>query len=110
MERANAAARAAGSLVRQVTTRFQDVVQRVVIASSDGIIAEDERRIVQLMVAVTAERDGVRQVGRRARGGQTGLELFDTFSPEQVARRGGERRDQHAGRDPGHGRPDAGRS
>jgi TldD protein len=85
VERANAAARAAGPLVRQVTTRFQDVVQRVVIASSDGIIARDERRIVQLMVSVTAERGGVRQIGRRARGGQAGLELFDTFSPETLA-------------------------
>ena len=84
VERANAAARAVGPLVRQVTTRFSDLVQRVVIASSDGILAEDERRIVQMMVAVTAERGGVRQVGRRARGGQTGLELYAIFSPEQV--------------------------
>jgi len=83
--RANSAARAAGSQVRQVTTRFQDLLQRVVIASSDGILAEDERRIVQLMVAVTAERGGVRQIGRRARGGQTGLELYETSTPEEVA-------------------------
>lgn len=86
VERANAAARAAGPLVRQVTTRFSDMVQRVVIASSDGILATDERRVVQLMVAVTAERGGVRQIGRRARGGQTGLELYDTFSPEDLGR------------------------
>ena len=86
VERANAAARGAGPLVRQVTTRFSDMVQRVVIASSDGILAGDERRIVQLMVAVTAERGGVRQVGRRARGGQTGLELYETFGPETLGR------------------------
>jgi TldD protein len=36
--------------------------------------------------AVTAERGSVRQVGRRARGGQTGLELFDRFSPEELGR------------------------
>ena len=86
VERANAAARAAGPQVRQVTTRFSDMVQRVIIASSEGILAEDERRIVQLMVAVTAERGGVRQIGRRARGGQTGLELYEAFTPEQLGR------------------------
>jgi TldD protein len=90
LERANAAARAAGPQVRQVTTRFTDSVQRVVIASSDGILAEDERRIVQLMVAVTAERGGMRQIGRRARGGQTGLELFDRFPPEDLGREAAE--------------------
>jgi TldD protein len=39
-----------------------------------------------MMVAVTAERNGVRQVGRRARGGQLGLELFDTYAPELLGR------------------------
>jgi TldD protein len=86
LERANAAAREAGPEVAQVTIRFSDIVQRVLIASSDGTLAEDERRIVQLMVAVTAEKNGVRQVGRRARGGQTGLELFDVHAPDQLGR------------------------
>lgn len=83
--RANAAGRAAGASIRQVTTRLSDSVQRVVIASSDGVLAHDERRMVQLSIGVTAERGGVRQVGRRARGGQTGLELFDQFDPEALA-------------------------
>ena len=61
-------------------------MQRVLIASSDGTLAEDERRIVQLMVAVTAEKNGVRQIGRRARGGQTGLELFDAHAPDLLGR------------------------
>ena len=53
------------------------------------------------MVAVTAERDGMRQVGRRARGGQTGLELFDASAPD--ARAGGRRRrDPHARTPAGH--------
>src|SRR6185295_12236976 len=73
-----------GSQIRQVTTRFTDSVQRVIIASSDGILAEDERRVVQLMASVTAERGGVRQLGRRARGGQTGLELFERHAPEDL--------------------------
>jgi TldD protein len=86
LERVNGAARAAGPLIRQVSTRFSDSVQRVVIARSDGILAEDERRVVQLFASVTAERGGVRQLGRRARGGQIGLELFEQHLPEQLGR------------------------
>ncbi len=84
--RANQTARAAGPEVRQVTVRYSDALQRIMVASSDGTLAEDERRALQLSVAVTAERGGVRQVGRRARGGQVGLELFDRHLPEDVAR------------------------
>ncbi|MDP8922061.1 MAG: TldD/PmbA family protein, partial [Chloroflexota bacterium] len=84
--RANATARSAGSLVRQVQVRLADSVQRVLVASSDGVYAEDERRAVQLSVAVTAERAGTRQIGRRVRGGGTGVELFDHHPPEDIAR------------------------
>jgi TldD protein len=90
LERVNGAARGMGPLIRQVTTRFTDSVQRVIIASSDGVLAEDERRVVQLSATVTAERGGVRQQGRRARGGQIGLELFERFSPEELGRESAE--------------------
>jgi TldD protein len=83
---ANDAARAAGPAIRQVTVRFFDAVQRVVIAASDGVLTQDERRVVQLSTAVTAERGGARQVARRARGGQIGLELFDRFAPADLGR------------------------
>jgi TldD protein len=86
LERVNGAARSMGPLIRQVTTRFMDSVQRVVIASSDGVLAEDERRVVQLSAGVTAERGGMRQLGRRARGGQIGLELFERHAPEDLGR------------------------
>jgi TldD protein len=85
-EAANAAARAAGPLVRQVTMRFADSVQRVIIATSEGTLVEDERRAIQLSAAVTAERGGLRQVGRRTRGGQVGLELFEQHAPEAIGR------------------------
>lgn len=84
--RANATARQAGSLVRQVQVRLASSVQRVLVASSDGVYAEDERRAAQLSVAVTAERNGTRQVGRRARGAGTDVDLFDRHPPEDVAR------------------------
>ena len=41
LERVNGAARSMGPLIRQVTTRFMDSVQRVIIASSGGVLAGD---------------------------------------------------------------------
>lgn len=83
--RANRAARAGGPLVRQVSTRYTDSVQLVTIANSEGLLTRDRRNHLQLTVNVTAEREGVRQAGRTARGGQVGLELFERTPPEVIA-------------------------
>ena len=88
--RANRAGRSAGAEIRQVSVRYADAVQRVLVANSEGLLAQDQRRVVQLTVGVTAERGGVRQVGRRTRGGQVGLELFERHPPEELAREAGE--------------------
>ncbi|MCC6177073.1 MAG: TldD/PmbA family protein [Chloroflexi bacterium] len=88
--RANRAARAAGPAIRQVTVRLVSSVQRIIVATSDGVLADDERRALQLVVSVTAERAGIRRVGRRTRGGQIGLEVFEQYSPEGVAREAAE--------------------
>jgi TldD protein len=84
--RANTAAREAGAEVRQVTIRYGESAQRVQIANSEGLLVEDERLELQLVVAVTAQRNELLQVGRRARGGQLGLELFEAHPPEAIAR------------------------
>ena len=42
--------------------------------------------MAQLSVAVTAARDGTRQVGRRVRGAGIDIDLFDRHPPEDVAR------------------------
>ncbi|MFN8522902.1 MAG: TldD/PmbA family protein [Chloroflexota bacterium] len=82
--RANASARAYGDTVRQVTVRATRIRQHVTIAGSDLDVVHDERALIQLSVAVTAERAGTRQVGRRARGGQAGIDLLDNRVPEEV--------------------------
>jgi len=86
LRRSNAAARAAGPEVRQVSVRYGEARQRVQIANSEGLLVEDERRAVQLNVGVTALRDGRLQTANRARGGQTGLEVFAGEVPEALGR------------------------
>lgn len=84
------AARATSGAVRQVTGRLSHTRQRVLIANSEGRLARDERLEVQLTVAVTAQRGDVLQVARRARGGQTGLEVLREPGPEQLGREAAE--------------------
>jgi TldD protein len=82
----DAAAREAGEAVRQVTARLSHSRQRILIATSDGLLVGDERLELQLQAAVTAQRGDLRQVARRARGGQAGLEVLREPGPEQLGR------------------------
>lgn len=82
---ADDAARAAGAEVRQVVAGYQDVRQRILIASSDGRIAEDDRTRVRLVVQVVAARDGVIATGFEAPGHSGGFELLERRPPAEVA-------------------------
>jgi TldD protein len=84
LRRADAAARAVDAAVSQVTVQLQHSRNQVRIANSEGLLASDERPYVQLSVAVTAARGQLRQVGRRTRGGQVGLELYADGVPERI--------------------------
>ena len=90
VRRVDQAARAYGDAVRQVSARLGHSRQRITIANSEGLLANDERFELQLSAAVAAERDGLRQVGRRVRGGQAGLELLIDPDPERLGREAAE--------------------
>ena len=81
---ADGAARRKGDAVRQVTSSYSDVRQRVLIAASDGRRAEDDRTRVRLAVQVVAARDGQIATGFEAPGHSGGFELLDRFSPEEL--------------------------
>ncbi len=74
---ADEAARATGSEVRQVVASYMDVRQRVLIASSDGRLAEDDRTRVRFAVQVIASRDGQIMTGFEAPGHSAGFELLE---------------------------------
>jgi TldD protein len=85
LRRADQAARAVHPAVSQVTIQLRHSRLRVRIANSEGLLVSDERPFLQFTVAVTAQRGTLRQVGRRTRGGQVGLELLNGDLPEQLA-------------------------
>jgi TldD protein len=83
---ADDAARSAGAAVRQVIASYADVHQKVLIASSDGRIAEDDRTRVRFAVQVVAAKNGVIQTGFEAPGHSGGYELLEERRPEQLGR------------------------
>jgi len=71
--------------IRQVSSIYRDVIQRVQIATSDGIIAEDERVYTTVTVHVIASDAETIQTGYEAAGGLIGFELFNEVSMEDLS-------------------------
>ena len=78
------AARSSGAEVRQVIASYADVRQKILIASSDGRIAEDDRTRVRLACQVVAARDGRIQTGFDAPGHSGGFELLDRHPAAEI--------------------------
>ena len=87
----NKTARSFGDRIKQVTVRYTDSNQAVTIANSEGRYVEDNRIRTRYFINVIAEKNGILQTGYEAPGGTVGFELFDIYSPEQMARQAAER-------------------
>ena len=70
------AARAYSDEVTQVTAAYLDVDQRVLIATSDGIWAEDRRPRARVRISAVAMKDGEAQTGAASPGRGEGFEQF----------------------------------
>ncbi|MBF0557213.1 MAG: TldD/PmbA family protein [Nitrospirae bacterium] len=81
----NKAARSVDSRIRQAKIVYGESLQRVKIASSDGMLAEDDRTYTMGMAQVIAS-DGVSlQTGHETAGGLAGHEIFETDPIEAIA-------------------------
>lgn len=70
-------ARGYSPLVKQVTARYFEQNRRMWLFNSDGLQVDDNRSFVELMVGVTAQKNGALQMAMGAFGAQSGLELLD---------------------------------
>ncbi len=87
LRRADEAARAAGSAIRQVSATYGDNRRRILVANSDGVLATDDQVRTRFGVSCVAEGDTGLQTGRETIGATVGFELFDTHDVEDIARR-----------------------
>lgn len=83
MRRAHGGAAGVGD-VKTVDVNYLDRVQRVLVANSEGLWAEDERVWTRLMVSAIAQDGALRETGYYGPGAGQGLEFFDEVAPESI--------------------------
>jgi TldD protein len=86
LNRADDAARAEGDAIRQVSASYADSRRRILVANSDGLLAEDDQVRTRFFVQCVAVADTGMQTAMEAPGLTVGFEIFDDIDPEQVAR------------------------
>ncbi len=84
--RADVAARAEGSAIEQVSAGYADSRRKILVANSDGLLAEDDQVRVRFSVSCVAVGDSGRQSAFEGPGGTIGFEFFDRYPPEETAR------------------------
>jgi TldD protein len=63
-----------------------DVDHNILIATSEGLYAQDRQIRTRLMIEAVAEKDGETQTGSCRPGRRMGLEMFETIDPKAVGR------------------------
>jgi TldD protein len=91
LARADEAARSAGSAIRQVMASYVDGRRRILVANSDGLLAEDDQVRVRLGVQCVAVGDTGMQTGYDTTAATVGFEQFDRVRVEDVATRAARR-------------------
>jgi TldD protein len=86
LERMNDAARSFGPEIVQVSAGYGDSRKRVLVANTDGVLADDEVVRTLLRISAVANGDGGMQTGYQSMGHTIGFEVFDTFDVEEMAR------------------------
>lgn len=85
LRRANETARALDPRVTQVNNSFSDTHRMIQVATTEGVLSNDQRSMVRLNVTAVVEDDGDRQSGYAGGGGRLGFEHFEDFTPEDCA-------------------------
>ncbi len=86
MQAANEAARAFDPTVKEVTVRYSDEINNVIIANSEGRLVHDEQPLFRLGVSALAVRNDVRQMGSESLSERSGYEVFKRVSPADLGK------------------------
>ncbi len=85
VKRGNETARRLDPHVQQVKVLYRDVHQEIAISNSEGLFIEGERVGTLFSVQVVSAKDDLVQTGYEPIGGTMGFELFDLYTPEEIA-------------------------
>lgn len=87
LTRADDAARAEGGAIKQVSARLADSRRHILVANSDGLLADDDQVKTLFAVQCVATGDTGMQTGYESVGHTIGWELFDRVDVEEHARK-----------------------
>ncbi|MDQ1426346.1 MAG: TldD protein [Acidimicrobiaceae bacterium] len=91
LQLADQAARATGTAITQVSAGYGDSRRRILIANSDGLLADDDQVRTLFRVNAVATGDTGMQTGYQSMGRTIGFEVFDDYDVEDMARRAAQR-------------------
>ena len=78
------AAREYDECITQVTGTLASVDHSILIANSEGLLAQDRSVRTRIAIEAVAEKDGQTQTGGDRPGRKMGLEMFETVIPREV--------------------------
>lgn len=70
--------------ISQVTGNLVDFDHNILIANSDGLLANDRQIRTRMAITAIASKNGENQSGSAAPGRRMGLELFDMIDPKDI--------------------------
>jgi len=73
--------------ISQVTGMFMEFDHNILIATSEGLFAQDRQIRTRVRVSSIASKDGENQMGGTAPGARKGMELFDEYDPKELGRK-----------------------
>jgi TldD protein len=86
LERVDEAARSAGAAIVQVSAGYADSRRHILVANTDGVLANDEQVRALIRVSAVANGDTGMQTGFQSAGQTVGFEMFDSVDVEALAR------------------------
>lgn len=72
--------------ITQVDGDFIEVDHRILIATSEGLLAQDRQIRSRVTLSSVASKNGENQIGSVTPGARKGLELFEDFDPVELGR------------------------
>ncbi len=86
LQRIDEAARSTGASITQVSAGYGDSRKRIIVANSEGLLAQDEQVRHLIRISVVANGDAGMQTGFESLGHTIGFEVFDHNDVEELAR------------------------
>ena len=81
------AAKDADDQILQVTGSFLEVDHKIMIANSEGLLAQDRQIRSRVRITSIASDGNENQTGSVSPGARKGLELFDDFDPKELGKK-----------------------